>query len=202
MDEHVVERAAVFARIQARSGSATACHSATSAATSRSRRVCTCRDGPLRVVVVGLVAGDDVGAQPDHVREQVAHRPVRAGGHPQRPPAPAAGRTPARSRAAGPASTPRSRPRAHPTTRRASGAAPAPRSGGSARIRACAAGARGASCGLERGRGGSESRESALTEDAGPEPLACVPGRGVVSTPGAPAPSASTGSSRDRGRRA
>ena len=115
----------VFARIQARSGSATACHSATSAATSRSRRACTCRARPRRVVVVRLVTGDHVGAQPDHVREQVTHRPVRAGGHPQLRPLRRQVRTPGRSPAAELGSTPRRRPRAHPTTP----GAPAPRSG-------------------------------------------------------------------------
>ena len=38
---------------------------------------------PRLVVVVRLVTGDHVHPQPDHVREQVAHGPVRAGRHPQ-----------------------------------------------------------------------------------------------------------------------
>ena len=38
---------------------------------------------PRLVVVVRLVACDHVHPQPDHVREQVAHGPVRAGRHPQ-----------------------------------------------------------------------------------------------------------------------
>ena len=154
----------VFARIQARSGSATACHSATSAATSRSRRACDLPRRPLRVVVVGLVAGDDVGAQPDHVREQVAHRPVRAGGHAQLRPL---------RRQVGDqvdhallgrlhSSIASTRTPNHPRAPPRSGRAVPRRSGGCAR----------------RQRGGSESRESALTADAGPEPLTCVPGSG------------------------
>ena len=65
--------------------------------------------GSTRVVVVRLVTGDDVDAEPDHVREQVAHGPLRTRGDPDRRPL-RRQRRPARSPAPGPASTRRSRP--------------------------------------------------------------------------------------------
>lgn len=40
------------------------------------------RRSPFRAVVVGLVPGDHVGADPDHVRHEVSDGPVGAGGDP------------------------------------------------------------------------------------------------------------------------
>ncbi len=70
-----------WSRIQATSPGATAAplqHQVVGAAPAAGLDL---RLGPRGVVVVGLVAGQHVGTQPDDVREQVEHRPVRAGRH-------------------------------------------------------------------------------------------------------------------------
>ena len=165
---------------------------------------------PRVVVVVRLVTGDDVHAEADHVREEVAHGPVRARGHRHRGTVgrqvrhqvdhPLLGPAPLRDGVHGHTQPPGApcrpaRPRALPgCAAPGTGAGPrvprwgqAPPAARSTR-RVGLAPFVDAPPGLPPPTETSPSA-SAVTAEAGPAPLTWVPDRGVVSTPGAPSPS-------------